>query len=234
MNIGREWMRGLRSRSDTSSKGSERRGRLGSAYWVSFCLVGALLMVASCRPVRQATVCARGLYFSQTHHTVREPFCTYFRARGGVMSFGYPVSEASFEHGLLVQYFEQVRMEYHPENGPRYRVQLGLLGDTLGRREPPIPASRAPLAFDRACRMYPPTGHTLCEPFKGYYDTHGGLDRFGYPISEPYPQRGVLAQDFQRGRMVLQEGDVRVADWGRLSVRQGTCEWSGNSLGIIR
>lgn len=199
---------------------------MGGRAWLY--MAGAALILASCHPAAGTAPCDEGLYFSRTHHVVDGPFCAYYQARGGVERFGYPLTEAFMEHGLLVQYFEQVRMEYHPENARRYRVQLGLLGDALGRREPPIPASRGPLAFNRACRLYAPTGHTLCEPFKRYYDAHGALDRFGYPISEPYRQRGVLVQDFQRGRLMLQDGDVRVADWGWLFVTQGDREPSAD------
>jgi len=156
------------------------------------------------------------IYFPQTGHSVQGPFYAHFDAHGGAESFGYPITEEFLQHGLLVQYFEKVRMEYHPGNAPRYCVQLGLLGETLGRREPPIPLSSAPPAFDRSRRYYPQTGHTLAQPFLAYYDAHGGLDRFGYPLTEPFSLDQALVQDFQRARLMARGGEIQIADWGRM------------------
>ena len=185
-----------------------------------FCVLPSafyLLILAACHSAPRTTMPSGGTtYFPQTGHTVQGPFGAYFQARGGAESFGYPITEEFLQHGLVVQYFEKVRMEYHPENPPRYRVQLGLLGETLGRREPPIPVSHAPLAFNRSHRYYPQTGHTLAQPFLAYYDAYGGLDRFGYPLSEPYRFPGALVQDFQRARLMSWEGEIQIADWGRM------------------
>jgi hypothetical protein len=153
--------------------------------------------------------------FPETGHSVRKVFVPYYQAHGGIENLGHPIHEGSIRHGLLVQYFDKARMEYHPDNAPRYRVQLGLLGETLGRREPPLASPRVPLAYDAFHRYYPQTGHTLSQPFLAHYDSQGGLDRFGYPLSEPYRSQGVLMQDFQRARLVLGHGGMSIADWGR-------------------
>jgi hypothetical protein len=48
--------------------------------------------------------------------------------------FGYPISEPIQENGLLVQYFQRNRFEYHPQNAnSRFDVLLGLLGTDLAR-----------------------------------------------------------------------------------------------------
>ncbi len=153
--------------------------------------------------------------FPETHHTVHEVFADSFQVFGGVKGLGYPRSEAFIREGLLVQYFDNVRMEYHPDNAHGYRVQLGLLGDTLGRRAPPVPSFCVSPAFDSHRRHYPQTGHILAQPFLAYYDSHGDLDRFGYPLSESYRSQGLLVQDFQRARLILEDGEIRIADWGR-------------------
>ncbi|TAK30017.1 MAG: peptidoglycan hydrolase [Chloroflexota bacterium] len=70
-------------------------------------------------------------YFPETGHNVANAFLTYFTSNGGVDIFGYPKTEEMSEGGLTVQYFQRVRMEWHPENPPEWRVQLGLLGDEL-------------------------------------------------------------------------------------------------------
>lgn len=199
--------------------------RLKATCWGAICLAGMAILVA-CHPASQWVVASDdALYFPWTGHIVRGSFLAYFQAHGGVENFGYPITEEFPWHGLVVQYFEKVRMEYHPENPPRYRVQLGLLGEKLGRREPPIPSSQVPLAFDRSRRYYPQTGHMLARPFLAYYDAHGGLDRFGYPLSEPYRLQGTLVQDFQRARLISRDGKVQIADWGWIFLAAVSMGW---------
>ncbi len=218
-------MRESYSQPDVRGIEMKSESRPKAAWWVVLCLIGAVILPilggAACHPASHPVVpCDDAIYFPQTGRTVQRPFRAYFQAHGGVESFGYPITEAFLQHGLVVQYFEKVRMEYHPQNPPRYIVQLGLLGETLGRREPPIPPSYAPPAFDRAQRYYPQTGHTLAQPFLAYYDAHGGLDRFGYPLSEPYHLNGALIQDFQRARLMARGGEIQIADWGRMLIGQ--------------
>ena len=207
-------MRESHSQLNAGSMALERESRLKAACWAMLCLAG-MAILAGCEPGPPAVVPPEGsVYFPQTGHSVRGPFRAYFQTHGGSNSFGYPITQEFLRHGLVVQYFEKVRMEYHPENPARYRVQLGLLGETLGRREPPIPAFRAPPAFDPSRRYYPQTGHTLTQPFLAYYDAQGGLDRFGYPLSEPYRLHGLPVQDFQRARLIARQGEIETADWG--------------------
>jgi len=70
-------------------------------------------------------------YFDLTGHYVHGPFLEFFDTRGGLSIFGYPQTEVFYEEriGLWVQYFDNARMEWHPENPDPYKVQLGLLGE---------------------------------------------------------------------------------------------------------
>jgi len=140
-------------------------------------------------------------YFAETGHSVSGAFLTFFDTRGGLEIFGYPITDQFEENGRLVQYFQRVRMEWHPENPDPYKVQLGLLGDLLGHRASPIPTSQAPPINHPQRRYYPETGHTLSYAFLAYYDSHGGLDIFGYPITEFILENGNIVQYFQRGKM---------------------------------
>jgi len=72
-------------------------------------------------------------YFGQTGHNVGPRFGAYWRANGGVMQFGFPLTEPfeqRLEDGKLyqVQYFERARFELHPENLAPYDVLLGQFG----------------------------------------------------------------------------------------------------------
>lgn len=75
-------------------------------------------------------------YFDLTGHMICGTFKRYWEQNGGLMRFGYPITEA-FQEDLpefsgTVQYFERRRLEYHPElAGTSYEVLLGLLGNEL-------------------------------------------------------------------------------------------------------
>ena len=129
-------------------------------------------------------------------------FLEFFEERGGLKIFGYPLTREFMEDGRKVQYFQHVRMEEHPENPDPYKVQLGLLGDELGFREPPISPSQIPPAGHPNKRYFPETGHTVALAFLAFYDNNGGLDVFGYPITEwGIEPNGRFVQYFQRGKM---------------------------------
>jgi sortase (surface protein transpeptidase) len=73
--------------------------------------------------------------FTETNHTLRGAFYTYWASNGGLAVFGFPKTEQFVEVNqadgkeYIVQYFERNRFEYHPEqSNPRYQVLLGLLG----------------------------------------------------------------------------------------------------------
>ncbi|MFN8515759.1 MAG: hypothetical protein U0232_09985 [Thermomicrobiales bacterium] len=75
------------------------------------------------------------VYFRETGHYLGGEFLIYWKARGGLASYGYPISEELREVNqadgkeYTVQYFERARLEYHPENqGTEYVVLLGLMG----------------------------------------------------------------------------------------------------------
>jgi len=140
--------------------------------------------------------------FTATGHTINGNFLRYFEAMGGVESLGYPITEPLEQEGRLVQYFEYARLEDHPDNPGGPVVKLSMLGERLGRGQPPLSPSRVPPASARGSRYYPQMGHAVSGDFLSYFDRHGGLGRFGFPIAEPLPVKGQLVQDFQRGRLV--------------------------------
>lgn len=142
-------------------------------------------------------------YFPETGHTVRDPFYDFFLQHGGVEQFGYPITDDYIDSqtGLLVQYFQKARLEWHPDNPDPYKVQLGLLGEELGKKAGPISVDQIPLANDPTCYYFDETKHKVCNSFLTYYREHGGLDMFGYPITEYVYENGLIVQYFQRARM---------------------------------
>lgn len=93
-------------------------------------------------------------YFPETRHGLGGAFLSYWEQNGDVTIFGLPISD-EFDEVLAdgkpyrVQYFERVRLEYHPDRaGTPYVVQIGLLGRALYQSASalgPIPAPGSPV-----------------------------------------------------------------------------------------
>ncbi len=146
-------------------------------------------------------------YFEETQFWVSGDFLAFFDAHGGLEIFGYPISAPFNDRGVLTQYFQNARMEWHPENPEAYRVQLGLLGDELGFAHAPI--ERPSWSVGRA--YFPETGHTINHVFLRYFRTRGGVDLFGYPISEMFVEDRQVVQYFQRMKLIWTPQTARVA-----------------------
>lgn len=143
------------------------------------------------------------VYFPETGHHVSDPFLNTWRTQGGLSIFGYPLSEAIEDDGRIVQYFERSRFEYHPEfSGTPHEVLLTLLGNELVRgRTWETPFQRLERGESQPGRnYYPETGHYLVYGFKEYWESHGGLAIFGFPISEEFTENGRTVQYFERAR----------------------------------
>jgi WD40 repeat protein len=158
------------------------------------------------------------LFFPATGFAAPTPFKEYWNRMGGLDSFGYPIGGVRLENGYLVQYFERARFEYHPEgeNTPGYAslpkseqlkhiVLLGLLGrEWLGQKGRNFPPA-APLASADQT-YFSETAHNLGGRFKLYWQKHGGLARFGFPLSEEIEEvsatdgKRYLVQYFERAR----------------------------------
>ncbi|HYF66029.1 MAG TPA: hypothetical protein VD886_24580 [Herpetosiphonaceae bacterium] len=130
-----------------------------------------------------------------------------FKARwdrgGGLRIYGLPLTEPQTQaNGVIIQYFERVRFEYHPENeGTEYVVLLGLMGVELGFKEAPQPA---PTNATDGAWYFTATGHTINPAFRAFWDDRGGLYTFGYPIGQAFRDKdGRLVQYFERTRLEL-------------------------------
>lgn len=137
-------------------------------------------------------------YFAPTGKTVSGYFLGTFQ-RYGLDHIGYPLSNEQQENGRTVQYFERVRMEYHPELVSKgFGVLMTRLGAEITQNTPFAPV--ASFQASPARTYVPQTGHSLAEPFRSYWNNNGGLQLFGYPISEPMTQDGLTVQWFERAR----------------------------------
>jgi hypothetical protein len=181
-------------------------------------LVGVVLLGAA--PLGLLAQSQSEQYFPDTGHTVRGEFLTYFNARGGLRVFGFPITEEFTLNGRTVQYFQRARMELWPDKPAGQRVQLGALGEELGKSTPAQPSPGANTYFRR---YYPETGHSVIWAFLSFFDKNGGAEVLGYPISDYGAEngKGRIGQYFQRAKLEwypeLAPGQrVQVADLGSI------------------
>ncbi|MDQ3928055.1 MAG: CAP domain-containing protein [Chloroflexota bacterium] len=145
-----------------------------------------------------ATAPVRSQYFAATGKTARGDFLTTFQ-RYGLSRMGYPIEDERTRNGRTTQYFERSRMEQPPDlAGSGRGVTLGLLGLELTQGRPFIKAQ--PFASTATNMYLKETGHSLGGLFLTYWKNNGGLDLFGYPLSETILEDGRTVQWFERAR----------------------------------
>jgi hypothetical protein len=193
---------------------------------IALVLVLGGLMVRAPDHVAAAEMC-----FQETRFCIQGQFLAYWQDYGGLAIDGFPLSDERQEvledgRTYTVQYFERVRMEYHPENQPPYDVLLG----QFGRRILQLPGPRNFRGVEPAAAPLPgqvyfaETGHNLGGRFLDYWQQHGGLAQFGFPLTEEAnEQLGTQfyrVQYFERARLELHPEnqppyDVLLGQFGR-------------------
>lgn len=160
--------------------------------------------------------------FPETGHCIAGRFRQYWEQNGGLPVFGYPIGPAQDElnrdtgQTYLTQWFERNRFELHPENSAPYDVLLGRLGDDRLRQLGSDWQTFGKGQQTAGCLWFAETGHSVCPPFRGYWETHGlrdpalsayarSLALFGLPLSERVMETNtsgdtVETQWFERAR----------------------------------
>jgi polysaccharide biosynthesis protein PslG len=152
------------------------------------------------------------MYFSETGFWVDPVFADFWSTRGGLATFGYPISRVFYEGGLHRQYFERAIFEHHDDKP----FPINVLPVRLGATQTIEQRQRGDAPFIYRSDGAPPspdalyfseTGHYLAGVFRDYWDANGGLVTFGYPLSEPFQEADIytgklqLVQYFERTRM---------------------------------
>ncbi|MDY7077012.1 MAG: hypothetical protein SXV54_08825 [Chloroflexota bacterium] len=166
-------------------------------------VVMAVLLVSSVSAIYPQQPPGDCDYFAETGHYVCGEFLEFYKTQGGLEIFGFPLTEEFDDptYGMKVQYFQNARMELHPNNPAPYRVQLGLLVDELKYTFPPASPEQIPAFNSNLHHYFPETGHVVSYAFLEYFRDKGGLDIFGYPRSEFMYESGYIVQYFQRARV---------------------------------
>jgi photosystem II stability/assembly factor-like uncharacterized protein len=132
-------------------------------------------------------------YFEQTGHNVAHGFRDFWKARGDVTQFGYPITEEFSENGVVVQYFQRARFEYRDGN-----VVLGRVGTELTQGQFFRPVPFFPSEDDNV--YFGATGHSVSGPFLEFWRERGQEELLGYPVSESFKEDGSEYQWFERVR----------------------------------
>jgi hypothetical protein len=186
---------------------SARLAGLGLALALTAALLAASVAAAPARAAQQGERC-----FPETGMCIAGPIRAYWEQNGGLQTFGYPITAERIEtvEGSWtgpVQWFERDRLEDHSAQGQGVLAgRLGALYLELQGR-PWAPGGEAPpTRAGGPCRFFAQTGYNICNlHFRAYWEQHGGLERFGYPITPAFEEQieGKLytVQYFERRRM---------------------------------
>ncbi len=182
---------------------------VGNTAYVNLGLVGREYLAATGQGFPAvAAVRAPGLrYFPETGHTLRGEFRNFWERRGGLLTFGYPLSEEFVQRlddgrNYLVQYFERGRFELVGT-----RVNLGTLGSYQ------VPCQLRPALASTA----PPTNPVAEGDSKNCVQSPTPADTFAraYPNPvAPGTTQGFEARGYRAGELVtlwfsLPNGTVR-------------------------
>ena len=151
----------------------------------------------------------------RTGYSVSGEWLDYYRAVGGAEVLGHPLGRVGLDPAgtnQIVQYFERAVLEWHPESPQPYRIQRRLLGQILypGSQEPAVDPGDAERRPKGDATYFPNRpgfglGHYVADyapdgtptHFKEFFDAHGGVDAFGFPMEEPKLRNGRWTQRFQ-------------------------------------
>jgi hypothetical protein len=184
----------------------------------------------------------RTVYIPETGHSVDGVFLDAWREWGGTTAWGNPITAELNEDGIIVQYYEYGKFEYHPADPDGRVVHFG----DLGREMQPFMVRRAsgsgsaeaneaalaarawvPMATkdarpdSLAWRYVAESGHGVAGPFKELWEETGGTSYLGDPLTTQYKVDGVTYQVFERGKLAQAAGkEPEVMPIGKMAVER--------------
>ena len=98
-----------------------------------FLLMGAPSQMGSVVP--EVSAMPNSIFFPETGHAIGGGFLRYWQKYGGLMIFGFPITDEIQENGKTVQYFERARFELAAQgtNPANWDVQLGRVGAEVAK-----------------------------------------------------------------------------------------------------
>ncbi|HEX8917537.1 MAG TPA: D-alanyl-D-alanine carboxypeptidase family protein, partial [Chloroflexota bacterium] len=136
------------------------------------------------------------IYYVGAGHYIRGPFLHYFHTHGGLITLGYPRTEALRLGGQRVQFFQGGELVADPGRGSVYPVPLGVLEAQ----------TYLPFLRPRAGRA------SVARGFATLYKRLGGPGVLGLPVTPATNALGYPAQFFEYGELAhLRGGPILVA-----------------------
>jgi hypothetical protein len=139
-------------------------------------------------------------YFPETGHFVEGEMLKEFRkASDPITVYGFPITDEFSRDQRRYQYFEKALFIFDPQNIQGNQVRRLPLGKMLY----PHDATPSYTPISTGCRVFPESGlrYPVCFAFLDFFETHGGISQFGYPISNFEQREGMIVQYFQRARL---------------------------------
>jgi hypothetical protein len=163
-------------------------------------------------------------YYAQTGYRVDDQTVSFFQSRGGVDTFGYPISRVYTFLGCPVQMFQRLIIQLcsgqppqlinllDPEIFPYTRVN----GSVFPAPDPQLKAQTPAVGTPEYANIIPFVQSVTPDQFMGqpvnFYQTwlaRGGLEVLGVPISHPQPDptnSNFIYQRFQRSILHYRQG----------------------------
>ncbi len=157
---------------------------------IVFFILSSALLVTACNTVTAQVP-------PSSNSDVDNEFRDYYNSKGGRTILGPAISLSIIDNGVKVQYFQNVRLEYHPDLPPEHRVVTSPLGLMFSDVEPCIKLETVPPnASYFGC-------HSVREEVLIFFNKYGGIQFFGFPLSELSIAEGQhFVQNFERAFII--------------------------------
>ena len=131
--------------------------------------------------------------------TISPEFQAFYLVHEGARTIGPPISGAFRENDLLRQCFVGGCLEYHPQVDTYRRVMLSALPNELRN----LPALWQAQGASEEGLYFPETGYSIQGAFRHFFETYGGAQFFGFPLSSAQVRSDTqLVQYFERAILV--------------------------------
>jgi hypothetical protein len=153
-------------------------------------------------------------------HTVRGEFLAFYNSSPEKnLLYGYPITDEFIDiYGRKTQYFQKARFDYDPTAPEGKRIKLASLGALVYQLEKLTPVDNL-LTRGPECTPYSSKEYGtfyVCYAFRDFFNRHGGLAQFGYPITNYVKEGNQYVQYFERARFEYQP-EWSSRDWVKLT-----------------
>lgn len=202
------------------------------------------------------------VYIPETGQSIDGFFLDTWRAWGGAASLGNPITSEFKQDGRIVQYYEFSRLEYWPDDPNGEVVKFGEIGRELKpvsvfRTMPSLPGMtdtrpvsqelamelRAWLPLDGETFARPEsadwtyveeTGHSVQFGFKSWWESTGGPDYLGNPLTEEYILGDTTYQVFEHGQLAWKsDAGVWLVPVGEILVKRYQLDTTPRGQGAL-